>query len=381
MPVSLIKSAALNAKNLVGWRTQRKIVVISVDDYGNVRVDSKEARERMSREGLKIYNRFDAFDALETREDLEALYEVLTSVKDRNGRPAVFTPYAVPCNINFEEIKKNNFRRYDYELLPQTYQKLSALQRGDYSGSWELWKEGISTGLMVPQFHGREHLNLRVFNEKLRAGDHELLTCLKNRSYSSLSQRDDGVSAMAAFDFWSPEENQSLRGILADGLNKFEEVFGYRAQNFMAPVCKVHPVLFATLERNGIRFIDSQLLLKEHQGRGKHKTKFNYTGKRTDNGLLVMIRNVVFEPSVDWGIDWVSYVMKQIEAAFRWNRPAIISSHRVNFCGHIEEANRKQGLVALKKLLEKITERWPNVEFMSANELGGLIAGEGASNE
>jgi hypothetical protein len=34
----------LNLKNLVGWRTKRKIVVISVDDYGNVRLDSKKAR-------------------------------------------------------------------------------------------------------------------------------------------------------------------------------------------------------------------------------------------------------------------------------------------------------------------------------------------------
>ena len=94
-------SIKLTAKNLIGWRTKRKIVVFSVDDYGNVRVASSLAREKMNQKGLKILNRFDAFDALETKEDLEVLYETLTSVKDKNRGHAIFTPFALPCNINF----------------------------------------------------------------------------------------------------------------------------------------------------------------------------------------------------------------------------------------------------------------------------------------
>ena len=62
-----------NIKNIRGWKTKRKVIVISVDDYGNVRLDSKKARERMNEAGLKVRSRFDAFDTLETREDLEML--------------------------------------------------------------------------------------------------------------------------------------------------------------------------------------------------------------------------------------------------------------------------------------------------------------------
>src|SRR6056297_1142155 len=89
----------LNVKNLLGWRTNRKIVVFAVDDYGNVRLHSKEAREQLDREGYPAQNRFDAFDTLETRGDLEMLYNTLQLVEDKNGRNAVFTPLAVPCNI------------------------------------------------------------------------------------------------------------------------------------------------------------------------------------------------------------------------------------------------------------------------------------------
>ena len=109
-----------NLKNIWGWKTSRKIVVISVDDYGNVRLDSPKARENMNKSGLKIYSRFDAFDTLETKEDLSILYETLTSVKDKHGRPAVFTPFAMPCNINFEKMAETNYGKYEYELLPET---------------------------------------------------------------------------------------------------------------------------------------------------------------------------------------------------------------------------------------------------------------------
>jgi hypothetical protein len=86
-----------------------------------------------------------------------------------------------------------------------------------------------------------------------------------------------------------------------------------------------------------------------------------------------MVRNVVFEPTDNRNVDWVAYSFKQIEAAFRWHKPAIISSHRVNFCGHIDENNRKIGIKALRELLKRIVTKWPDVEFMSASELGNLI--------
>ena len=367
-------SAILNAKNIIGWRTKRKIVVFSVDDYGNVRVDSKKARERMNREGLKVYNRFDAFDTLETRRDLEALYAVLTSVKDQNGRSAVFTSFAVPCNINFEKMEETGYREYHYELLPKTFEKLSVQQPEDYKGTWELLTEGIENGLIAPQFHGREHINLRVLEEKLEVEDHEMLTSLKNRSYTGISSEGyKTISPMAAFDFWEFKENKRFHSIVQDGLNQFENVFGYRSDHFNPPAGREHPVTHKTLKENGIDYIDAPMIKKEHQGRGRYKTRFNYTGKQNEHGQIYLVRNVVFEPTDDRGVDWVAYTMKQIEAAFRWNRPAIISSHRVNFCGHIDEKNREKGLQALKQLIKKINDRWPEVEFMAANELGDLI--------
>lgn len=360
----------LNLKNIIGYKTKRKIVIFSVDDYGNVRLHSKEAREKMDQAGLKVLTRFDALDTLETTEDLEMLYETLSSVKGKNGNHAVFTPFALPANINFEKMAEEGYKQYHYELLPQTFSKLGSA----YEGAWELWKEGMKKGLMAPQFHGREHLNLKVLEEKLAKRDSEVLVALKNRSYTSIS--DSGYSTISisgAYEFWDIKENERHKETIADGLKAFEKVYGYKAVHFNAPGGREHPAIHEALKDGGVKYIDTPFIKSEHLGKGKYKKVLNYTGKKNHLGQFYIVRNVVFEPIHERGVDWVSHAMKQIEAAFRWNRPANISTHRINFCGHIDPKNREIGISALKELLKKIVERWPEVEFLPANNVGDLI--------
>jgi hypothetical protein len=373
--ISRIKDSLINnLKNSIGWKTKRRIVVFSVDDYGNVRLHSKEARSKLDEAGMKIYSRFDLFDTLETKQDLEQLFAVLNSVKDKNGRSAVFTPFALPCNINFEKMAADDYYNFYYENLPQTYSKLAKEQPEAYDGAWELWQEGIAKGFLKPQFHGREHLNLLVFNDKLKKRDPQLLTALKNKSYTSISDDDyPTMSSTAAFDFFDVSDNEHLRPIIKEGLQLFEEVYGYRSNYFTPPVYQIHHSLFQTLKENGITYIDLGLVRKEHQGQNNYKTSFNYIGKKADENLTIVVRNIVFEPTEERGVDWVHFTMKQIERAFRWNKPAIISSHRVNFCGHIDSENREKGLRTLQQLLQEIVKRWPDVEFMAADEMADCL--------
>jgi len=370
-----MKQTLLNhIKNIPGWRTNRKLVLFAVDDYGTVRLHSKAAREQLDQAGLPIDSRFDAYDTLETREDLEALYEVLDSVKDRDGKAAVFTPYALPCNINFEQIQEEDYQAYRYEHLPATYKKLSALQPNAYEGTWALWREGMAKGLMAPQFHGREHLNLKVFEEKLQRRDSDIMTALQNRSYTSIRQQDyPTIGWTAAFSFAQTEELARFPDILKSGLDAFESVFGYRATAFTPPAQQFHPDLYVTLWKHSIQAIDRPLHYRQHLGSGKYKQVWSRMRADASTGKVTLVRNVVFEPTEERSIDWVSYTLKQIEAAFRWRKPAIISSHRVNFCGHVDPKNREKGLASLKQLLNKIVNRWPDVEFLGVHELVKLM--------
>ena len=293
-----------NLKNIPGWKNSRKILVISVDDYGNVRLDSKQARKAMNAAGLKVLSRFDAYDTLESREDLEMLYEVLDSVRDSEDRAAVFTPFAMPANINFEAMAEQDYQNYIPENLPETYKKLECLNPVAYEGTWDLWKEGIDKGLMAPQFHGREHLNLKSFEAKLAARDYEVLTALKNRSYTSISNSGfPNISYTAAYEFEELEENESFKFILQDGLDRFEEVYGYKSIHFNSPGGREHPMIHPFLKEKGVQYLDTPFIKNQHEGKGKNQKILNWTGKRNKEGQIFQVRNVVFEPTDDRGFD------------------------------------------------------------------------------
>jgi len=55
-------------------------------------------------------------------------------------------------------------------------------------------------------------------------------------------------------------------------------------------------------------------------------------------------------------------------------KPALISSHRLNYIGYIDENNRKKNLRQLKTLLSEVIKRWPDVEFLTSDQLGETIA-------
>ena len=85
------------------------------------------------------------------------------------------------------------------------------------------------------------------------------------------------------------------------------------------------------------------------------------------------MRNAFFEPSSDLNKDWIRSCLKDIDMAFKWKKPAIISSHRVNYIGGINQSNRTRGLRLLNELLKIIIVKYPDVEFMSSDHLGKLI--------
>ena len=87
------------------------------------------------------------------------------------------------------------------------------------------------------------------------------------------------------------------------------------------------------------------------------------------------VRNAFFEPSLrSKNFDNVKNCLLQIENAFFWKKPAIISSHRVNYIGRINKKNRQSNLIMLKELLSQIIRKWPEVEFLSSDELVGDIS-------
>jgi hypothetical protein len=239
-----------------------------------------------------------------------------------------------------------------------------------------LWKQGISEHIFKPQFHGREHVNIPFWLRELKSGNKEYKLAFEN-SFWGLGPNilgKVGHNIQASFDATNTLEIEKQKGIIRDGLRLFEDIFGYKSNSFIANNFIWSPELNQTLYNGGVRTLQGmkyQLLPKlDRKKRGKI---YNYTGKKNELNQTYIIRNCVFEPSQLPESDNVGSCLREIEIAFLWRKPAIISSHRLNFIGFIDEKNRKENLVLLNDLLKKIIRKWPDVEFMSSDELAILI--------
>jgi hypothetical protein len=355
--------------NLPGWSTRRRIVVFLVDDFGSVRIPDNTGKESLIRAGIDCNaSRFNRLDTLASAEDLSLLFETLSGYTDRNGRHPVFTAMTTVANPDFGPIRESGFRDYYYEPFTST------LDRYYGKDAWSLWEQGIGAGLFVPQFHGREHLHVRRWMEFLRRGDQNLLTAFEHRAIGvPLSARSIPANYMAAFDLDDAGETDDLVRIGIDGLRLFRQIFGYDATLFTSSGLIHSATLEEGLAGHGIRFVDRAKISHEPSGGGRVAKRFYWNGRKNRWGQLYLTRNCMFEPSESPGRDVVDTTLRLIDSSFRWNKPAVISSHRVNFVGRLDVKNRDLGLKSLARLLEGIRKKWPDAEYLSGPALGELM--------
>ena len=361
--------------NLPGWRTKRKIVVIESDDWGSVYMSDKKSLEALKAKGVPLTTHYVNNDTLESNEDMEMLFDVLRKHRDSTGRCVVMTGVNVVANPDFDKIRANGFTKYEYELFPETAKRFPGANR-----IHDLWQQGIRERLLVPVFHGREHLNVQRWMRLLQQGN-ETVRLAFEYGVSTLSRDIQGQplpDLRAAFDIDTVEDLHYLREVISSGMEAFEKLFGFRSTFFIPTNGPFNNSLEELTAELGIKYIGTGKIQLEPLGNKEYKKHFRYIGKKNRYNQRYLTRNCFFEPN-SWEQsrekDWVNSCLKEIEIAFRCRKPATISSHRVNYMGTLHPENRANGLKKLDSLLSEIIKRWPEVEFMTSMELGDLIAG------
>ena len=361
--------------NLFGWRTNRKLIVIESDDWGSVYMSDKRALEEMKAKGIPLHSHYLKNDTLESNEDMEMLMDVLRKHKDASGRYVVMTGVNVVANPDFEKIKANGFKKYEYELFTETAKRFPQSDR-----IHSLWKQGIEERLLVPVFHGREHLNVQRWMKLLQEGN-ETLRIAFEYGVSTLPREINGeelTDLRAAFDIDTQNDLKYLEKVIDTGLDEFESLFGYKSTFFIPTNGPFNNNLEGLLSKKGVKYIGTGKVQQEPLGEGKYKKHFRYLGKKNRLGQMYLTRNCFFEPISEEfpkERDWVASCLKEIEIAFNCHKPATISSHRVNYMGTINPENRAEGLKKLDQLLGAIIKKWPDVEFITSMELGDIING------
>jgi hypothetical protein len=366
----MIKNIIKNLSNIPGWRTNRKIVVIESDDWGSIRMPSNSTKRILELKQIDMGNnerqRYSNNDTLASSNDFEALFDTLSKFKGSNEAHPLFTAVSVVANPDFEKIKDSNFEQYFYEPFTTT------LKKYNLDSAINMWQEGIKEKLFIPQFHGREHLNVKVWMRKLQEKDRDTLIAFDNKCWGYANTNKYNIDYQAAFDVELPTDISYQDTVIEDGLYFFNQIHNYKADFFVPPNGPFNNKLEKTAALHGIKYMSGSKVQSEPQGYGIQKKRIHWLGQKNSNGQFYITRNCFFEPSDD-SKDYVNSCLVEIDNAFKWKKPAIISSHRVNYIGELNVKNRDKSLKQLQELLSVILKRWPEVEFMSSSELGNLI--------
>jgi hypothetical protein len=237
--------------------------------------------------------------------------------------------------------------------------------------------EGVSKKMISPAFHGREHLNVGKWMKGLKKQLPTTMMAFRFgftgiHPYLANESRGD---YQAAFDIENLAEIPLIKETIDDGLRLFQDYFGTSARYFVPPNGYFPEKAFRFLTDKNIEYFNTKKIVKIPEGNGKYTYDFRKLGQQSPHNLTYITRNANFEPSaIGRSNDWVDKCLNDIQIAFRWNKPAIISTHRVNYVGGIHPSNRRRGLKQLDLLLKKMLKKWPDIIFMSSMELGDLIS-------
>lgn len=371
--MSILREIKQNILNIPGWKTRKRIIVIESDDWGTIRTSSRDSFNYLVKKGLPVRDcPYNSNDSLESNKDLEMLLDVLATVKTQSGTNAVFTANNIVANPDFEKIKDSGYKDYFFEPFTDTLNRYPNHDKVE-----KLYTEGISHKLFYPQFHGREHVNVKRWLEALQHNKYYSLLAFNHNMFSVHAEKYPVYKNefMDAFDADSHEHLLSQTSIINEGLDLFEKIWGYKSESFIAPCYIWSPTLEVTLKSQGIKFIQgiTKQLMPLYKQKFKYKSAYHYIGQLNQNGQRYIIRNAFFEPSILPRYDWESNCLRRIEIAFKWNKPAIIGSHRLNYIGSIHPENQESNLKRLKFLLKAIVNKWPDVEFLTSNHLGNLM--------
>jgi hypothetical protein len=355
--------------NMRGWKTNRNIVLIESDDWGSIRMPSYNVYLKCLKAGYPVdKNPYERYDSLASEEDLELLFNILSDYKDINNKHPQITANCVVANPDFDKIRNCDFLEYHFELITETFKRYPK-----HTNNFEKWLKAKNDNIFLPQFHAREHINVSLLMNALRANDQDILWGFDHKMPGSIRKGElrNGNYFVEATRYVDSIDKQNKIDIYLDGLEIFEKLFGFKSVSII-------PTNY-TWDKDFDKFTKVKGVII-NQGARKMKVPENntaflrYMGQKNESGQINLVRNCFFEPSLSLiRKNSVDSCLKEMDIAFKLNKPAIISSHRINYVGFVDQNNRDINLNLFSELIDKMLKKWPDIEFMNTVELGNLI--------
>jgi hypothetical protein len=351
-------------KNRGSLSVHDHVVVFDSDDWGCQRVRSEKQRAFLESDpNFHPRDIFENGDSLETKQDFESLSHVLKAFSDSSGRHPNFTLNYVLNNLVFSEDQNasETFDSFRFESVEQTYLRCGVplLWKKD---DGEKWDSVFSFSL-----HAFAHLNQTRFREDV----------IQKKNGAELFYRNGIVASEDPHNIFcymdelggGEEGLSNEKSSLEKSAQQFKELFGFSSICY-APSCGViSPSLLSAFAPLGFRFLKiSDSFYRSFDGHKFHKHSFHIGETIGKSSCRFLIRNCNFEPIFSKK-EAVAMCLRDIEFAFRANKPAVISTHRMNYVEGFTPRNAQEHLKMLSELLAAILKRYPDVKFMSTDEM------------
>lgn len=356
---------------LAGFRSKIPLLVIESDDWGAVRMPSKQAHKELKDLGFNLeLCGYAIYDSLESEEDLQALESCLQEVLERSEKMPVITANSIMANPDFEAILDLGYQSLKTYSLQESHQKYN----GDLRG-YEYFQSMISKGFLLPQLHGFTHVNSNYWLQHLREDFPDVRALFKSSVYG-LSGHLSTCSRLSYFealratnkkDFEKQEEELKM------AVDAFVVNFGMQSKTFIAPNYTWSPRHEKVLADLGIIGLQGAQAQRIPASDGTYQIERHYMGSPNQLGQRYLIRNSAFEPATRRNIDWKKKILKEAKIAFTIGAPLVISAHRVNFVGGLDKENRERNLGLFKEILLSLIERYPKMKFISSADLIDII--------
>jgi len=265
-------------KNLPGWRTDRKIIVIESDDWGSIRMPSRQVYNKCLNAGYRVDQiAYERFDSLASEDDLELLFEVLNRYKDKFDNPAIITANVLTANPDFQKIKESGYQKYFYELITDTFKRYPL-----HSKCFDLWQKGFEDKVFFPQSHGREHLNVSMFMKSLREKDEDVLFGFDHEMPGCIPKGNPkgGNKYVESLRYTDKKDKEEKLSIILEGLRLFEKLFGYSSASFIPPNHIWSPDYDELVSKTGVKYYQGRRKMKEPRFDGTFHLHSHSLGKK-----------------------------------------------------------------------------------------------------
>lgn len=322
-----------------------KAVVLESDDWGLCAWVPDEQAHRVlagqpafrSEPGQR-YGR----STLESAADVKRLEGVLLEFRGGDGLPPVWQANTIVAAPDYERLVPPMF---EVEGLPVV--GLDALPaRWRRPGLLDSYRHAEAAGVWCAELHGLHHLPETAWLHALRRGQHEARAAHEQHSPICAA-----VESSGEYDAAEPQEVRAR--VLRDALARFTALFGRAPGSFCPPDYRFDEWLEGEAESLGLTTLQGK---PEQSGSRWTALRRRWLGMQfphTNGVRFYLPPRIAFEPrggAAAHGPVGIEAAHAAARDAWKAGRPAIVSSHRLNYA-HLDEPWSEAGRVALRALL------------------------------